>query len=107
MIFETPKHRGPAMKEKAEESAQIKKARKKIEKRLQKTEGKTTPEALHAMDRIIREQLNRKKTRQIDLRDRQFTFDENQHSAKIQSKVVLKLIRQIENSNLQKNSSEK
>jgi hypothetical protein len=84
------------MTAKAKESTQIQKARNKIKQQLQKAEKKMNPEALHAMSLLIREQLNRKKSGRIDLKNRQIiSFDENKHPAQTESKFVIKLIRQI------------
>ena len=84
------------MTAKAKESAQIQRARNKIKQQLQKAEKKMNPEALQAMSHLIREQLNRKKTERIDLKNRQIiSFDENKHPAKTENKFIIKLIRQI------------
>lgn len=86
------------MTAKAKESAQIQKARNKIKQQLQKAEKKMNPEALQAMSRLIREQLNRKKAGRINLKNRQIiSFDENKHPAKTESKFIIKLIHQIKN----------
>lgn len=83
------------MNTKAKESSEIQKVRKKIKQKIQQAEQKMNPEALIAMGRLIKEQLNRKKEGRISLKERQFTFDENRHPAKTQNKFILKLIRQI------------
>jgi hypothetical protein len=88
------------MTEKAKESAQILKARKKIERKLQMAEKKINPEALQTMSKIIKEQLNRQKDVRIDLKARHVTFDENKHSAKTQSKFITKLINQIKHNKI-------
>lgn len=88
------------MAEKAQESAQIQKARKKIERKLLMAEKKMNPEALQAMSKIIKQQLDRKQTGRINLKERHITFDENKHSAKPQSKFIMKLIHQIEHNQI-------
>lgn len=81
---------------KAKESAQIHKARQKIQEQLIAAEKRTSPQALENMAKIIEKQLARRKPERITLKGRQITlFDENQHPAKTESKFVLKLLNQI------------
>lgn len=84
------------MSTKAKESAQIQKARKKIERNLQTADKQVNPEALNKMGRLIQEQLKRHKADRISLKKRQIiAFDENQHSAAVKSHFILNLIKTI------------
>ena len=84
------------MKTKAKESQQVQKARKKIQKKLKAADQRANSETLSAMSSLIKMQLNRHKAEKIDLKKRQLiSFDENTHPAKIQSKFILNLIREI------------
>lgn len=84
------------MSDKAKESAQVQKARKKIKDQLADAEKRINPEALHEMARIIQLQLSRRSSERINLKNKTVTlFDENQHSAKTESKFVNRLLKQI------------
>lgn len=81
---------------KAKESRQIQKARKKIKKQLAEAEKRINPEALKSMSRLIQRQIARHSSERINLKKRQITlFDENQHSAKTESRFVSSLLRHI------------
>jgi len=78
---------------KAKESAQIEKARKKIERKLQSAEKRVNPEALNKMGRLIQEQLKRHQADRVSLKKRHIiAFDENKHSAAVKSQFILNLM---------------
>lgn len=92
------------MSSKAKESAQIEKARKKIEKKLQTAETRVNPEALSKMSRLIQEQLKRHKADRINLKKRHIiAFDENQHPAAVRSQFILNLMNTIRQEKPKKN----
>jgi hypothetical protein len=84
------------MGKKARESAQIMRARKKIEKQLQATENRMNIEALAHMRALIEKQIQRQAPERINLKKRQIVlFDENRHPAETQSKFVMHLLEKI------------
>ena len=89
------------MTTKAKESQHIQKARKKIEEQLKSAEKKMNPEALSAMSRLIKEQINRQQPGRINLKQRQVTsIDKDDRYAKTESKFVHKMISQIKQKQL-------
>lgn len=81
------------MATKAKESAQIEKARKKIERKLQSAEKQFNPDALNKMGRLIQEQLKRHQVERVNLKKRNIiAFDENQHPAAVKSQFILNLM---------------
>jgi hypothetical protein len=81
---------------KAKESSQVNKARKKLQQQLAKADKRINKDALKKMRSLIEEQLARHKDERIPLHKRQIVlFDENQHSAKIESKFITRLIHQL------------
>lgn len=89
------------MTTKAKESQHILKARKKIEEQLKSAEQKMNPEALSAMTRLIKEQINRQQPGRINLKQRQVTsLDKNDKYAKTESKFIHKMINQIKQKQL-------
>lgn len=84
------------MAKKAQESSQIAKARKKIEKQLLASEKRFNPESLHHMRLLIENQLNRQSPSRINLKSRQIVlFDENQHSVPTENRFVKHLLEKI------------
>lgn len=84
---------------KAKESAQIQKARQKIQRQIEAAEKKFTPQSLSKMTLLIHRQLARQSAERISLKDKSITlFDENRHSAKTESRFVRKLLEHIEHS---------
>jgi hypothetical protein len=83
---------------KAKESAQIQKARKKIQRQIEAAEKRITPESLSKMTLLIHRQLSRSSPERISLTTKSITlFDENRHSAKTESRFVRKLLQHIKN----------
>lgn len=81
---------------KAKESAQIQRARQKILQQIEAAEKRITPESLSKMTLLIHRQLSRHSSERISLKTKSITlFDENQHSAKTESRFIGKLLQQI------------
>lgn len=83
------------MPAKAEESQQIKKARKKLEQQLLKESKKINEKALKQMKRTIQAWIQRHSAERIKLQERFELFDENKHSVKVKSKFVQHLMDQL------------
>ena len=84
------------MSTKTKESIQVKRARKKLQKQLQEEEKMVTPQALRKMSESIHLWLSRHSEERIPLKDKNITlFDENQHSAKIRSRFVTSLLKEL------------
>lgn len=82
---------------KSQESVQIRRARRKLKKQLQEEEKKITPEALQKVSESIYLWLSRHSEERIALKDKNITlFDENQHSAKIKSKFIDSLLKDLQ-----------
>lgn len=80
------------MEEKAPESRQIKKARARLKKNLEKEHQKFTSETLQEIGKKIRGSITRHHKEPNYLKKHRFTFfDENAHPAKLKSKQILKL----------------
>lgn len=85
------------MATKAQESAQIQKARAKIKRQLEAAEKRFNADTLARMSLLIQKQLARHQTERVNLKKRQVTlFDENQHPAKAKNSFVMNLLRQLE-----------
>jgi hypothetical protein len=81
------------MGEKAKESEQVMKARKKLERKIQEQNRHMTSEALRQMALLIEQQLVRHARERISLKSKEISlFDENRHSAKVKSKFVTQLL---------------
>lgn len=80
---------------KAEESRQIKKARKKLEKQLAKENELINEKAIQQMKKAIQIWINRHQDERVELQERLDLFDENRHSAKSESKFVNHLMSQL------------
>lgn len=84
------------MSTKAKDSPQIQKARKKIKEQLKLSEKRMNTQALLAMSLLIKEQLKRQKTSQINFKKREIKqVGSHPVYAKTQSKFILKLMNQI------------
>jgi hypothetical protein len=84
------------MAKKAQESAQIERARKKIEKQLLASEKQFNAESLRRMRELIENQLKRQSPTRVSLKTRQIVlFDENQHPAQTESRFVKHLLDKI------------
>ncbi len=83
----------------AQESDQVKKARKKLEKQLKEEKKRITPEALNEVQDKIYRWIERHSRDRVNLRDRNIAlyslFDTNEHPAKSTSKFVQRLKNQI------------
>ena len=76
-------------KEKAKESAKIKKARAKLKKQLASEDKQVTPDALNKMSQAIRTWITRHAEERVNLREKTFRlFDENKHPAGTKSQFV-------------------
>lgn len=85
------------MKEKAKESAHVRKTREKLKQRLEATEKKITPEALRDTSQAIQKWIARHSKDRINLKDKTITlFDENKHSASPHNKIVTSLLKQLQ-----------
>jgi len=83
-------------KDKAKDSAHIRKVREKLERHMAKADKLVNDEALNTMKRLIERQLERTKSQRIDLKSKLVTlFDENQNPAKSESKYVANLMRHL------------
>lgn len=84
------------MTTKAKESAQVRRARQKIQKQIQEADKRINDQELTLMRTVIERQLARHQTERIDLKTKNVTpFDENQHSAKTESRFVSRLLAQL------------
>lgn len=84
------------MATKAEESNQIKKARKKLEKQLLQENKRINEKAIIQMKKTIQTWIQRHKHERIELQERLELFDENRHSVKVKSKFVQHLMNQLQ-----------
>lgn len=85
---------------KSQESIQIKRARRKLKKQLQEEEKQITPQALQKMSQSIHQWISRHSDDRIQLKDKNITlFDANQHSAKIKSKFIDSLLKELSKEN--------
>lgn len=85
------------MANKAKDSPQVQKARKKIKQQLDKADKRINAEALSEMSRLIQRQMQRKATDRVNLKSKTVTFfDENRHPAKTESKFVRRLLKQLQ-----------
>ena len=78
-MSDTPKRKAPEGK--AEDSPRVQKARRKLLKKIEKDNQKTTPEALANAASIIKNQFNRHLSERVPLKDKFSMFDEGEHSA--------------------------
>jgi hypothetical protein len=86
------------MSAKAKESAQVKKARKKLKQQLDTEHKRITKEALDKMTESIQRWISRHANERLPLKDKSFTlFDENQHSARTKSKFIQHLLGDLKN----------
>lgn len=77
----------------AKESHQVEKARRKLQKKFAKEEGRMTHEALRQMALLIEQQLARHAAERIDLKSKEIAlFDANRHPAAVKSKFVSHLL---------------
>jgi hypothetical protein len=83
------------MRTKAEESHQVQKARKKLEKQLAVENRLINEKAINQMKKAIQIYIKRHKDQRIELQERLELFDENRHSAKVKSKFVNQLLTQL------------
>lgn len=82
---------------KAEESKQIKKARKKLEKQLLEESKRINEKAIHQMKKAMQAWIERYQHERVELQERLELFDENRHSVKVKSKFVQQLMNQLQN----------
>jgi|688.fasta_scaffold25629_9 hypothetical protein len=81
----------------ANESPQILKARRKLQKQIDAENSKITAHALQRMAKTIEFWLDRHKRERVKLKDKSITlFDENRHPAKTQSKFVNHLLKNLQ-----------
>lgn len=99
------------MNQKAKESAQIKKYRRKLQKQLENEKTQMTEAALKKAKDSMQLWISRHQSERINLKDKTITlFDENRHPARTESKFVHDLfsrIRHDTNSALQPPQQEK
>jgi arylamine N-acetyltransferase len=76
----------------AEESEQVKRARRKLKKKLAEVDNLVTPEALSRMSEEIHLWISKHIKDRIDLKDKNISlFDENQNVAKVTNRYIQKL----------------
>lgn len=77
----------------AKESAQVEKARRRLQKKFAKEEKRMTSEALRQMAFVIEGQLARHASERIDLKSKEIElFDANRHPAAVKSRFVSQLL---------------
>jgi septation ring formation regulator EzrA len=81
---------------KAEESHQVQKARKKLEKKMAEESRLVNEKAISQMKKAIQIWLERHKNERLELAERLELFDENRHPVKTKSKFVSQLLDQLE-----------
>lgn len=85
---------------KAKESPQVQKARQKIKQQLADADKRINPESLKEMTLLIQRQILRHTPDRVSLKTKQVSrqplFDENKHSAKIESKFVRHLLKELQ-----------
>ena len=87
------------MAAKAEESQQVQKARKKLEKIFEEENRQINQKALEQMKKAMHHWIERHKSERVELPERNIElFDKNKHSAKTQSKFVAKLMKELKGS---------
>ncbi len=84
------------MATKAEESYQVQKARRKLEKQLQEENKLINEKAIEQMKKAMAIWLQRHKDVRVKLHERLELFDENRHSAKSKSKFVAQLTKKLQ-----------
>lgn len=98
------------MATKAKESLQIQKARNKIKKQLAEAEKRINSESLKEMTLLIQRQILRHTADRVNLKTKQVShlplFDENQHPAKIESKFVRHLLKELQHPKKPKRKSD-
>ncbi|MGA8164948.1 MAG: hypothetical protein WB791_08005 [Waddliaceae bacterium] len=81
---------------KAKESKQIIKARKKLQKQMTAEKKRLNQTAIHQMKKAIQIWIDRHQSERVQLSERPVElFDENRHSAKTKSKHVSQLLKAI------------
>lgn len=84
------------MKVKAKESTQVVKARQKLIKQIKNENKQLTHQALEKERKVMRQWIARHAPERIDLNTKSFIlFDENQHSANVENKYVLKKLKNL------------
>lgn len=85
-----------ATKQKAKESAQVKKARRKLKAQMEAEQEKFDDAALRKVKAAMQRWISRNAAERVKLEDKSIAlFDENRHPAKTQSKFVNALFQQI------------
>src|SRR5688500_2103648 len=82
----------------ANESRAVQKVRRKLEKIITEENKAITPDSLKEMSHTIQKWITRHQGQRINLQEKTFTlFNENTSPAKVKSKFVGQLLKQIEN----------
>lgn len=84
------------MSTKAEESYQVQKARKKLEKQLQEEHKLINDKAIDQMKKAMAIWIRRHDDIRVKLHERLELFDENRHSVKSKSKFVAQLTKKLQ-----------
>lgn len=81
---------------KTKESAQVQKFRRKLQKQLEKEHAKMSDAALKKVKETLLIKLSLQRDSRINLRDKTFSlFDENRHSAPIESDFIQNLFSEL------------
>lgn len=92
------KTRGKIMSSKANESAHIKKYRKKLEAQMNKEKQLLSSEAIAKTKNSIHHWIQTHSKERLDLKSKTIDlFDENKHPAALKSKFILKLATKLKN----------
>jgi len=85
------------MASKAKESAAVKRARKKLQKRFDKQDQLVSEKTINLMKRAIHTWISRHSQERIPLEDKSIAlFDSNKHPARTKSKFVSELLQKVE-----------
>lgn len=80
----------------AKESRQVQKARRKLKHQIAEENKHMTPKALQKMRRVIEYWISRHYQDRVTLKNKEISvFDENKHPAKIHSKFITNLMKNI------------
>lgn len=87
---------------KAEESYQVQKARRKLEKQLAEENKLINEKAIEQMKKAMQIWIQRHTHERIQLSERLELFDENRHSVKTRSKFVAQLMKKLQKGKMPK-----